>query len=393
MPKVSVVLTSYNHGPYVGKAIESILAQSMDDWELLIWDDASTDNSWDVICSYSDSRIKAFRNPRSMRGVWGINKAITHVAKGQFIAIHHSDDMWRRNKLKQQVDYLDSTPDVAAVFTRVQLIDEQDQLVVDEKDNAHFRAFDSPNKTRQEWLNHFFYRGNGLCHPSVMVRAEAYKQLGGYIYGFGQLGDLHMWVRMCLHYSIHVLEEELVLFRVHSKNKNSSARTPENVNRHRNEFYQILKLYEPIVQTSDFPIVFPQIPCDKHHCPVSRLFLYAKHLIETNIQGVSQLLGLEIISNLLQDPATAQLLWKTHGYDYKSQAALMGSCELFARKQSIDCERELFNVQEQYRRSLEVAMQQMENLSAIIERLNKINLLQEKEINYLKRVLDREKTE
>ena len=92
MPKISVILTSFNHAKYLREAIESTLNQTFTDFELIIWDDASCDNSWEVINEYNDPRIKRFRNDIQRRGGWGMNKAITEIASGKYIAIHHSDD-------------------------------------------------------------------------------------------------------------------------------------------------------------------------------------------------------------------------------------------------------------------------------------------------------------
>lgn len=105
MPKVSVILTSYNHAQFIGEAIQSVLDQTERDFELIIWDDASTDNSWEIISEFKDKRILAFRNNRQMRGVWGLNQAISKIVSAPFIAIHHSDDVWLPNKLDVQLHY------------------------------------------------------------------------------------------------------------------------------------------------------------------------------------------------------------------------------------------------------------------------------------------------
>ena len=104
-PKVSVILTSFNHAKYLREAIDSVLNQTFTHFELIIWDDASSDNSWEIIQSYQDPRIKAFRNDVQRRGIYGINKAISEVAQGEFIAIHHSDDVWEFAKLDKQIAY------------------------------------------------------------------------------------------------------------------------------------------------------------------------------------------------------------------------------------------------------------------------------------------------
>ena len=103
MPKVSVILTSFNHSKYIREAIESTLNQTFADFELIILDDCSSDNSWDLINQYTDPRISAFRSERPGEVVGRLNKAISELASGEYIAIHHSDDAWGLNKLQVQV--------------------------------------------------------------------------------------------------------------------------------------------------------------------------------------------------------------------------------------------------------------------------------------------------
>ena len=119
MLKVSVILTSYNHAEYLREAIDSVLNQTFQDFELIIWDDASNDDSWQIIRSYNDSRIKAFQNPRNQGPVFGVNKAILEIATGEYIAIHHSDDVWDLSKLEKQLDFLEVNQNIGAVFSSV----------------------------------------------------------------------------------------------------------------------------------------------------------------------------------------------------------------------------------------------------------------------------------
>ena len=95
------------------------------DFEFIIGDDCSTDKSWEIIKSYSDTRIKAFRNKTNQRGL--INSAINDVVNGEYIAIHHSDDVWEPNKLEKQVKILNKHPKIGAVFTHVKVINELGQ--------------------------------------------------------------------------------------------------------------------------------------------------------------------------------------------------------------------------------------------------------------------------
>src|SRR5215471_3351125 len=136
-PKVSVVLSSYNHAKYLRQSIDSVLSQDFSDFELIIWDDASTDNSWEIISSYKDGRIRAFRNETN-RFIDHFRQAISEVARGEYIAIHHSDDIWDPEKLNKQVAVLDANPFYGAVFTWVQIIDEDGQSFQD-RDHFYYR--------------------------------------------------------------------------------------------------------------------------------------------------------------------------------------------------------------------------------------------------------------
>ncbi len=113
-PKVSIHLSSYNHERFIRQSIESALNQTFDDFELVIKEDASTDSSWEIIQSYTDPRIKTYRNLVNREK--GFNSYFPEF-RGKYIAIHHSDDVWELNKLEKQVEFLDTHPQIGAVFS------------------------------------------------------------------------------------------------------------------------------------------------------------------------------------------------------------------------------------------------------------------------------------
>jgi glycosyltransferase involved in cell wall biosynthesis len=289
VPTVSVILTSFNHEKYIREAIESVLNQVFTDFELIIWDDCSSDNSWHIISQYSDPRIKTFRNEVTKGPVEGVNKAISEVTSGKYIGIHHSDDVWEVEKLKKQVAFLDSHPEIGAVFTNALAIGEDSGLL---NDTSHFYSniFDQPNRTRHEWLNYFFYRGNALCHPSLLIRKRCYSDCGPYRFGLAQMADFDMWIRLCLKYEIRVLPEKLIRFRVRGKEANASGNRPETRIRGATEFYQLFAHYLKLDSFEEFVTVFQKrnnsikkmrlspalfLPCSR----LSRIrYMWPKHL-------------------------------------------------------------------------------------------------------------------
>ena len=105
MELVSVIMPTYNCGRFIQEAIDSVRAQTYDNWELLIVDDDSTDDTQSIVSSYSDARIRYMRNERNIGGALTRNKALRE-AKGQYVAFLDADDVWLPEKLEKQIAFM-----------------------------------------------------------------------------------------------------------------------------------------------------------------------------------------------------------------------------------------------------------------------------------------------
>lgn len=326
-PKISVILTSYNHDKYLREAIDSALTQTFSDFELIIWDDASTDLSWEIINSYSDPRIRAFRNEVNLRS-GNINRALAQ-STGEYVAIHHSDDAWEPEKLEKQVDFLNVNPKIGAVFTWAQVMDENGQPFNNET-HFYYRIFEQPNRTRHEWLNYFFHQGNVLCHPSVLIRKQCYADVGFYRYGLAQLTDFDMWVRLCMMHEIHVLPERLVRFRVRDDETNTSGNKVENRIRHHFDLLQIYKNFLRIQDKEEFVRIFPEssIYIDEKLNGDTRYAL-ARLALSPDHTPASQLFGLQILFDILQDPKHFAVIQELYGFSIKDFFALTARYDIY----------------------------------------------------------------
>jgi glycosyltransferase involved in cell wall biosynthesis len=251
LPRVSVVLPSYNHERFLARALDSILAQSFQDFEIVVTDDGSSDRSVDLLRTYerNDPRIKLFVN-RFNYERHSLNNCVQQ-SRGEYISVAHSDDEFSPNKLQQQVDFLDEHPGIGAVFATPRVVNELGH----ELQNSS--VFSSTNRSRHEWLRHFFLIGNCLCHPSVMLRRSVHDNLGLYNPLFGALDDFDMWVRLCLHYDIHVLPDKLVNFRILDWAGNASGDKPENFRRVQYEFIKILDHFQSPEALAQLHLIFP----------------------------------------------------------------------------------------------------------------------------------------
>ena len=137
MPRVSIVLPSYNHEKYVRECIQSALDQTYQDFEIIITDDGSTDGTVNVIKEFDDSRIQLYTHTENEGACNAINNCIKKAA-GEYIAVLNSDDAWEPTKLEKQVKYLDSHPEIGAVFTKVVLVDEAGNLIGSENYNNFY---------------------------------------------------------------------------------------------------------------------------------------------------------------------------------------------------------------------------------------------------------------
>jgi glycosyltransferase involved in cell wall biosynthesis len=265
MPRVSVVCASFNHEKYVRAAIDSVLTQSFGDFELIVIDDCSADGTVAALRAVADPRLSVAVLPRNLGACIALNHAV-HRARGEYVAVLNSDDLFLPGRLERQVAFLDAQPNVGAVFTPAVLIGEDGEPHDGEghKDSILLRA---ENRTRHEWLRWMFYNGNALCHPSVLLRRSIYQQIGPYNPALAQLPDLEFWVRLLLHYEIHVLAEPLVAFRIRANQMNASAARPEVLARDAWEQLRVLEQYLAL-SPAEFEQVFPEAAERQRELPV-----------------------------------------------------------------------------------------------------------------------------
>jgi glycosyltransferase involved in cell wall biosynthesis len=322
MPKVSVVLTSFNHEKYVGEAIDSILNQSFNDFELIVWDDASTDDSWSVIKGYKDPRIKAFRNEKNCRPIVGVIKAISEVAAGEYIAMHHSDDAWAVDKLEKQVALLDANQDLGAVFTWVQIIDEHGV-------KSEETWFDQENRSRWEWLNCLFLGQNRLNHPSVLIRRRCYQEVGIYRYGFAQTGDAEMWSRVLQKFSIHIIQEKLTMHRRFSDKSNTSGGRVEALIRTSNEWNVLRENYLSLSRFEDIVAIFPNLDRFRNPEGFDSKFLLAMACLYECKQRNAWQQGLKWLFELINDPDRREKIRVLYSFSYLDFIRLTGEFDAY----------------------------------------------------------------
>ncbi len=262
---VSVVLPTYNNEGYVQDAIESVLYQTFQDFEFVIVDDGSEDRTVEIIEGYKDPRIRLFRMDRNRGFSVAFNRGITE-SRGRYIAMLAADDIFLPDKLEKQVAILESRNDLAAVFSHVQVVNDDKSDFTDTTSFFH-KIFDQPNRSRHEWLKYFFTYGNCLCHPSSLIRRSVYKEVGLHDPRLTALPDLDVWIKICSKYDIHVIPEKLVKFRIRKGQANLTGDRPETRTRASFELYEVLKHFMRIQDISEFNAIFPEAKITEKQYP------------------------------------------------------------------------------------------------------------------------------
>jgi hypothetical protein len=188
-PKVTVLMPVHNGAAYLRAAIESVLAQTLADFELLIVDDGSTDATPDILATFDDPRIVVVRNPTNLGLVASLNLGIER-ARGAYIARMDADDLCMRGRLWAQARYLDRHPEIGLLGTAFVRIDAQGEVI--------FPAWLAPGETVENtagYLGWSLLWRTSIQHPTAMIRRSA---LGAMRYdaAYFTAEDYELWARM-----------------------------------------------------------------------------------------------------------------------------------------------------------------------------------------------------
>ena len=195
---VSIIMPSYNTEKFIKQTIDSVIAQTYTNWELIIVDDCSTDNSIQVINNINDLRIKLFINEKNSGAAISRNKALQE-AKGKWIAFLDSDDLWSKDKLKKQIDFMESNNYDFSYTNYIEINENNEELGI---------KVTGPKKiTKHRMFNY--------CWPgclSVMYNAETIGLIQ--IEDLKKNNDYAMWLKVIKQSNCYLLNEILAKYRI-----------------------------------------------------------------------------------------------------------------------------------------------------------------------------------
>ncbi|MBM7709064.1 glycosyltransferase family 2 protein [Enterococcus lemanii] len=216
MVKASFIMGTMNSSSRISKTIDSIIAQTEKEWELIVFDDGSIDGTYEILKNYAniDNRIKVYRNEKNLKLQKTLNKAISQSSSPYLVRID-DDDLCLPNRLEKQLKFMNENPDYVICGSNANLI--ENGVVWGE-----IKKNEKPTKLD-------IYSGRSFIHPSVIMRTDIIKKLGGYDESpkYERCEDYELWCRIYSHgYIGYNLQESLINY--HESKNDYLKRTNKN---------------------------------------------------------------------------------------------------------------------------------------------------------------------
>jgi glycosyltransferase involved in cell wall biosynthesis len=205
-PRVSVLMPVWNAIRFLRLAMDSVLRQSFESFELLVVDDGSSDGTTELLSTYRDPRVRVVRNDERRGLVYALNAGIA-LARGEYVARMDGDDVSHPERLSAGVRFLDSERDVVLVGSWANVVDDKGDVL------SVIRAPTDSREIHEALLN-----ANTFVHSSVMFRKSAVVELGGYQRirpNTDTAQDYHLWLRLADRYSLANIADILLDYRIH----------------------------------------------------------------------------------------------------------------------------------------------------------------------------------
>jgi len=202
---VSICIPTYNRAGMVGKAIDSALAQSYTNIEVLVVDNASGDDIESVIAGYDDSRLQFFKNKENL-GLFGNFNRCIELSKGKYIHILNSDDYINSNFTKTCVEFVETHPNVMMTFSSSVVLSDKEPIKVAVSD--HDIIYPAP-----ELFRNLLATEISVTCPSVMVRREVYDSVGSFSCEYPYAGDYYQWLKISKKFDAAFVANAIIYYR------------------------------------------------------------------------------------------------------------------------------------------------------------------------------------
>lgn len=212
-PAVSVLINCYNGAQYLAQALESVVNQTWTDWELVFWDNQSTDDSAAIAASFDDPRIRYLRAPQHTK-LGAARAQASRYLNGRWFAFLDCDDLWRRDKLEKQLALCDAeAAGLGFVYGRTALrVEDRNASVIDHPFRKYTQGLPEGNIYRH------LLRGNYISVPSLLVSRAAFEKVGGFAGKYPIMEDYYLTLRIARRFNVRAVDGVVCEYRIHGGN-------------------------------------------------------------------------------------------------------------------------------------------------------------------------------
>ena len=240
-PLVSVITTIYNCENFIEESLESVFNQTFKDFEFIIYDDASTDRTMQVVADFLRNNNKKFdglvtviHGEKNVGCGEGRNRAID-TSISRYVAIHDGDDISYSNRIEKEVKILESNPDLFCVGSWADVINAKSEKI---------ESFDYPPKHHNQIVEDIYKMINPIIDPSTLFRREVFNELGCYDTYYNLVPDYCLWTKALYHGCVFTnIQEKLISYRKHD-NSNMGKFWREALKQHKSIYNYMVAKYK-----------------------------------------------------------------------------------------------------------------------------------------------------
>jgi len=235
MLKISIIMNCYNGEQYLKEALESVTKQTYKNWELIFWDNQSTDKSASIFKSYTDSRFKYYYAP-THTDLGEARKEVIKKTTGKWIAFLDVDDMWLPDKLSEQIKIINSCKhnNIGLVYGKTYFLEmkgkNKNYFIYQRKDGKLFEG---------KILRDLLHEGNFIPFLTAIVSKKAYEEVGGFSSDYKFAPDYYLSISIAEKYIVKAVKKRIAVYRLHSGNLTKKMRDIA--------FYEEIKMLSPYI--------------------------------------------------------------------------------------------------------------------------------------------------
>lgn len=213
-PTISVCVPIFNGSKYIKKTLDSLIQQTYQNWEAIIIDDESQDDTVEIIKPFlkKEKRFRFFQNSQNIGMVKNWNKTLDYV-QGEYVCFLHQDDFYDKSFLHETLDYFQKNPSLGMVFTANYNVNQRGKPFEINRPFNRNQILDL-----EDFVQNLHQKGNFIKFPTVVIKSQVYQEIGKYDENLHLTVDLEMWLRISLSYQIGYLNQNLVFYRLHQTN-------------------------------------------------------------------------------------------------------------------------------------------------------------------------------